>query len=87
MGLFRCNIDRDMINTGSAVKPFLSARVEVRDYYCGRIKYCTITTEKLMDNIGDESRPWYVKTFDGVRVKLFGIKLSIKEQNWKFSKL
>jgi hypothetical protein len=87
MPLFKCNIDRDMINTGSAVKPFLSARVEVREYYIGRLRYCTVTIEKTMDNIGTQDRPWHVKTYEHIQARLFGIAIRNKEQSWKFNKL
>ena len=87
MPLFRVNIDRDMINTGSAVKPFLSARVEVKEYFCARLKYCTVTTEKTMDNIGTEKNPWYVKVYERINVRILRIAIRDKEQSWKFEKL
>ena len=42
---------------------------------------------KTMGNIGDESRPWYVKTNESVVTKVFGIKLIDRERFWKFEKL
>jgi len=87
MALFRCNIDRAMVNTGTKVKPFISARMETKEFYCGPIKYCIITTNKEMENVGDEGRPWFVKVYELVTVRLFGIRLRNKEQSWKFEKL
>ena len=87
MSLFRCNIDRAMVNTGTKVKPFISAQNEAKEYYCGPIKYCTIRTSKEMENIGDDIRPWYVKVYELVTVRFLGIQIRNKEQSWKFEKL
>ena len=87
MSLFKCNIDREMVNTGTRAKPFISARMETRQYYCGPARYCIVTTEKTMENIGEETHPYYVKSYELVTVRLFGVRLRNKEQFWKFSKL
>lgn len=76
-----------MVNTGTKVKPFISARMETKDLYCGPIKYCTTITEKRMSNISDDDRPYFVKVYELVSVRLFGIRLRNKEQSWKFDKL
>ena len=83
MSLFRCNIDRTMVDTGPEGKPFLWARKETKQLYCGRLKYCTKITEKKMDDIGAE-RPYFVKVFESVTVRLFGIGIRNREQSWKF---
>ena len=87
MSLFKCNIDREMVNTGTRAKPFISARMETREYYCGPGRYCTVIIEKKMENIGDDNHPWYVKSYELVTVRVFGIRLRNKEQFWKFDKL
>ena len=87
MSFFRCNIDREMANSGTPEKPFLWARKEAREYYRGRVKYCTITTEKRMENISQGNRPYYVKVYELLTVKLLGIKIRNKEQSWKYDKL
>ena len=86
MGLFRCNIDRKMVNSGSVHKPFLYAEDETREYSFIRFRYCTVTTHKDMENINDDSRPWFVKVLELNTVRLFGIKLKDKEQHWKYDK-
>ena len=85
--MFRVNIDKRMVNTGTKAKPFISAAVECREYFCGSIRYFSVVVEKTMDNIGDDSRPYFVKTFESVRVKVLGIRFNYKEQSWKHDKL
>ena len=85
--MFRCNNDREMVNTGTKNKPFLSAKVETWEYLCGPIRYCTIRVEKTMEDIGDESKQWFVKTYQYVRVRVFGITFRDSEQNSKYDKL
>ena len=76
-----------MMNTGSRVKPFISCEQETREYYMGPVKYCTIIVTKTMDNIGDENRPYFVKVYEGLKVRVLGIRIRHREQNWKYSKL
>lgn len=87
MSLFRCNIDREMVNSGTDIKPFIYARTETREYYRGRIKYCSIYTEKRMENISQKERPYYVKVYELLVVIVLGIKIRNKEQSWTFQKL
>lgn len=84
MSLFRCNIDRAMVNTGTKNKPFISARKETKEFYCGPVKYCTVIVEKIMDDIGDKDRPYFVKVFESVTVRFLSVRLRSKEQSWKF---
>ena len=86
MSIFRKNIDRDMVNTGTKVKPFISAAMELREYFCGPVRYCSVRVEKRMESIGDESRPYYVKVYELRKVKVLGIKLQDTEQVWKYDK-
>ena len=90
--ILRCNIDKTMVNTGTKVKPFILAAVEHREYLCGPIRYCTIQVEKNMANIGDDitisgGKPYFVKIFELIRVRIFGIQIRYREQSWKYDKL
>lgn len=85
--IFRSNIDRRMVNTGAKVKPFLSIELELREYFLGPIRYCSIQVEKKMDNIGDDTRPYFVKVWERVKVKVLGIRLRDRELFWTYNKL
>ena len=76
-----------MGNSGGRAKPFLFAEGETREYFILRLKYCTITTKKTMDNIGGDDRPYFVKIFESWKVRVLGMRIRYREQSWTYDKL
>jgi hypothetical protein len=85
--MFRVFTDRRMINSGTPEKPYLSADVYTREFFAGPIRYCSIRITKTMENIGNDKKPWYVKTAESVVAKVLGLRLIYRERFWKYDKL
>ena len=76
-----------MANSGSVSKPFLYTERETETRYIGRIIWYYRRNEKVMSSIGDETKPYYVKTYESDFKKIFGILVRDREQNWEYDKL
>jgi hypothetical protein len=85
--IVRCYIDSTMADAGFGLKPFLYTKEETKTWATGRLKWLSIRTQKRMNDIGEEKRPIYVKTYELRTVRLLGLLLSDREQVWNYQNL
>jgi hypothetical protein len=87
MGFFRRIVDSNMANSGTLSKPFLYVKDQIECRKIGPLVWYHHYMKKEMSSIGDDIKPYYVKTYELDIIRIFGILIRDREQNWKYTNL